>query len=502
MRLELKRGMNDTVLLNDYYNSDINSLEIALNVLNHHSRDKRLEKCVILSDIRQSGFQREELYSRVNTLLVNAGADSFIGIGPEVSRSSRLFTLKKEFFPSTAAFLSALKNRTFSHQAILIKGARDFRFEEISAFLQQKQHQTVLEINLNAMVDNLNCFKSLLLPGTRVMVMVKAFSYGTGDVEIARILQVQHVDYLAVAVTDEGKELRNAGITIPVIVMNPEPHSFQQMVDWELEPNLYSFPLAEEFARIVDLNGISEYPVHLKIDTGMNRLGIKTEEEIARITTFLVRHPFLKVRSLFSHLAASDDPRMDVFTREQFTRFGEASDQITRSLGYPVMRHILNSAGIERFPEFQFEMVRLGIGLYGISSTGLPLKPIGRLRSVISQVKEVTPGETVGYSRAGSVSRISRIAVIPVGYADGIDRRWGNGKGKVIVNGKKAPLTGNVCMDMLMADVTGIECQPGDEAEIFGEGITVQEMAEAIGTIPYEVLTGISQRVKRVYLQE
>jgi Alr-MurF fusion protein len=502
MRLELKRGVNECLLLNDYYNSDINSLEIALTVLTHHARSRNMQKRIILSDIRQSGLKQEELYPRVNSMLVNAGIDCIVGIGPHITRAADSFTIPKEFYHSTGEFLSAYKNHPLTNEAILIKGARDFRFEEISSSLQLKQHQTVLEINLNSLVENLNCIKSLLLPGTKIMVMVKAFSYGSGDTEIARILQLQHVDYLAVAVTDEGKELRNTGIKVPVIVMNPESHSFQQMVDYQLEPNLYSLSLAEGFARTVDLNGINQYPVHVKVDTGMNRLGIKGEAEIERMIDFFHSHPYMKLRSIFSHLAASDDPVMDDFTLEQMMRFDEISSRIIKTLDYPVMRHILNSAGIERFPQYQFEMVRLGIGLYGISATTLPLKPIGRLISTISQIKDVHPDETIGYNRSGKVQQISRIAVIPVGYADGLDRRLGNLTGNVAIRGKKVPIVGNICMDMFMADVTCIDCSPGEEVEIFGEYITVQEMASSIGTIPYEILTGISQRVKRVYIQE
>lgn len=502
MRLELKKGMNSSILLNDYYNSDINSLEIALSVLAQQAVSNHLEKLVILSDIRQSGFPGNELYRQVNRMLENAGIDKIIGIGPEISRESGLFSMDKQFFLSTGEFIYSLKNNQLPKAAILIKGARDFRFEEISAILQYKSHQTVLEINLNALINNLNVFRSLLHPGTRIMVMVKAFSYGSGDVDIAKALQLQHVDYLAVAVTDEGKELRQAGISIPIIVMSPEPHSFQQMIDYHLEPNLYSVQLAEEFIRAVDINAIEQYPVHLKIDTGMNRLGLKTEEEIRQIIHLLKAHPQLKVESVFSHLAASDDPCYDHFTLEQIRKFGTLSGNLITSLGYPVMRHILNSAGIERFPDYQYEMVRLGIGLYGISSTRLTLKPVSKLRSLISQIKEVGPDETVGYSRSGKVEKTSYIAVVPAGYADGLNRRLGNRKGYVFINGKKAPIIGNICMDMCMIDVTGISCHAGDEVEFFGENIPVQEVAQWVGTIPYEILTGISQRVKRIYLQE
>jgi Alr-MurF fusion protein len=502
MRLELKKGMNNCVLLNDYYNSDINSLEIALSVLVQQAASNHLEKIVILSDIRQSGYPGKVLYRQVNNLLENAGVDKVIGIGGNISEAGNLFSMKKQFFNSTGEFIANHHKINFSQAAILIKGARDFLFEDISAVLQLKSHQTMLEINLNALVHNLNVFRSLLSPETKIMVMVKAFSYGSGDVEIAKALQLQRVDYLAVAVTDEGKELRQAGITVPVIVMSPEPHSFQQMIDYQLEPNLYSVQLAEEFSRIVAINALDQFPVHLKIDTGMNRLGLKTEEEIMQIMQLLKANPHLKVRSLFSHLAASDDPTFDNFTNGQIIRFGILSSMVIASLEYPVMRHMLNSAGIERFPEYQYEMVRLGIGLYGISSTQLALMPVSRLRSLVTQIKMVGPEETVGYNRSGKVEKPSTIAIVPAGYADGLDRRLGNNNGKVYINGKIASIVGNICMDMCMINVTGIPCKPGDEAEFFGENIPVQEVAGIVGTIPYEILTGISQRVKRIYTQE
>lgn len=502
MRLEIKRGINGSLLLNDFYNSDINSLEIALAVLNSQAEKNHLEKIVILSDIRQSGLPHPELYGRVNKLLTGANAGRIIGVGREISKAEALFTLRKDFFPTTGELIRNIGSLHLSQAAILMKGAREFRFEEISERLQQQMHQTVLEINLNALVENLNIFRSLLKPDTRVMVMVKAFSYGSGDTEIAKILQFHRADYLAVAVADEGKELRQAGITLPVVVMNPEHHSFQQMIDYYLEPNLYSVQLAEEFIRAVDLNALLHYPVHLKIDTGMNRLGIKTDEEIGEMIRLCKESPQIRVKSVFSHLAASEDPQMDRFTLSQIGRFRECCDGIIRSLGYPVMRHILNSAGIERFGDFQFEMVRLGIGLYGISSTGLPLKPVSKLKSCLSQIKMVDAGETVGYNRSGKIGRLSKIGIVPVGYADGLDRRLGNTRGKVYVNGHPAPITGNICMDMCMIDVTGIECKVGDEVEIFGQNINVAETAVAAGTIPYEILTGISQRVKRIYIQE
>ena len=502
MRLELKKGIHGAMLLNDFYNSDINSLEIALSVLNRQAEKNHLEKVVILSDIRQSGLPPDRLYRQVNNLLSASGVERLIGIGSAIHAAGDIFSMEKQFFSSTGEFLKQIRRVKLSQAALLIKGARDFRFEEISEALQEKAHQTILEINLNALVENLNIFRGRLLPGTKIMVMVKAFSYGSGDVEIARLLQYNRVDYLAVAVTDEGKELREGGITLPIIVMNPEQHSFQQMIDYRLEPNLYSVELAGQFYRTAALNAVRDFPVHLKIDTGMNRLGLKSEEEVAGVVASCRVHSVLRVQSLFSHLAASDDPAMDQFTLGQIRRFRELGDLAAGMLEYPVMRHILNSAGIERFGDYQFDMVRLGIGLYGVSATGLPLKPISRLKSTLSQIKEVLPGETVGYNRSGVVVRPSRIAVVPVGYADGLDRRLGNGNGMVAIRGSMAPLIGNICMDMCMVDVTDVACESGDEAEFFGERIPVSEVAERAGTIPYEILTGISQRVKRIYIQD
>ncbi len=502
MRLELKKGIHGSLLLNDYYNSDINSLEIALSVLNRQAEKNHLEKVVILSDIRQSGLPPARLYRQVNNLLEASGVERLIGIGNAIRSEGDSFSMQRQFFSTTGEFLSQVGRLKLGHAALLIKGARDFRFEEIAEALQEKAHQTILEINLNALVENLNTFRQRLKPGTKIMVMVKAFSYGSGDVEIAKLLQYNRVDYLAVAVTDEGKELREGGITLPIIVMNPEQHSFQQMIDYRLEPNLYSVELAGQFARAAALNAVRDFPVHLKIDTGMNRLGLKSAEEMAAVVEVCRSQSQLRVQSVFSHLAASEDPAMDTFTLGQISRFREMGDLAAGMLNYPVMRHILNSAGIERFANYQFDMVRLGIGLYGVSSTGLPLKAISRLKSTLSQIKEVMPGETVGYNRAGVIERRSRIAVIPVGYADGLDRRLGNGNGMVYINGVMAPLTGNICMDMCMADVTGVACKTGDEAEFFGDRISIREVAERAGTIPYEILTGISQRVKRIYVQD
>ena len=502
MRLEIKQGINNNILINDYYNSDLNSLTIALSVLKQQAINEHQQKIVILSDIQQTGLSSEKLYSEVNRLLKEWQIDKLIGIGPAISDNRDQFSIKANFFNNSDEFENRFSYRSIQSAAILIKGARQFRFEKISGHLQQKSHQTVLEINLNALIHNLNIFRGLLKPETKIMVMVKAFSYGSGDVEIARLLQYQNVDYLAVAVADEGVLLRNAGIRLPIIVMNPERESFQNMISYRLEPNIYDIRLLQEFVRSIEESGIHEFPVHLKIDTGMNRLGLKTTEELSRSIEIIRQSRTVKIQSVFSHLAGSDEAALDKFTSEQFERFVEAFSLISKAFTYPIDRHILNSAGIERFSQKQYEMVRLGIGLYGISQTGLSLENIGTLKSTVSQVKTIAENETVGYNRKGKVSEQSKIAIVPVGYADGLDRKLGNGNGNAFVNGKKVSIIGNICMDMLMLDVSGIKVETGDKVEFFGPNISIAEIAQKADTIPYEILTGISQRVKRVYLQE
>lgn len=502
MRLEIKKGDNNCLLINDYYNSDLTSFSIALSVLNQQAKKGHLKKQVILSDIQQTGIPDNELYQQVNQLIIQWQIDKIIGVGPEISANSEVFSIPGEYFFNTEILLrSQLKNQ-LSNSAILIKGARDFAFERISEILQQKAHQTVLEIDLNALTHNLNVFRGLLKKETKIMVMVKAFSYGSGDVEVARLLQYQNVDYLAVAVTDEGVELRKAGIETPIMVMNPEEHSFQNIIDYQLEPNIYSRQLLMAFEKTVTQNAIQNFPVHLKIDTGMNRLGFKSEEEIEDVINTISGGNSFKIKSVFSHLAASDETNFDSFTKAQFALFEKLSKKITDAFPYKIDRHILNSAGIERFPEKQMEMVRLGIGLYGVSATGLPLENISTFKSTVSQVKKVKPGETIGYGRKGEVEKISEIAIVPVGYADGLDRKLSNRKGEAFVNSNRVPVIGNICMDMLMLDVTGENVKAGDSVEFFGPNIPITEVAKKAGTIPYEILTGISQRVKRIYLHE
>ena len=503
MRLEMKEGINNCLLINDYYNSDINSLQIALSFLNNHAQMPYERTTVILSDIQQSGIPDKQLYREVARLLQLNKTSHLIGIGPRIRTRADLFEMPAEFYESTDQFLESFQPANYSQECILLKGARAFHFERISSILQKKYHQTVLEIDLNALTDNLNLFRSLLHPKTRMMVMVKAFSYGSGMAEIARILQFHKVDYLAVAVADEGVELRQAGIDLPILVMNPEEHSFENMIEFRLEPNIYSEEIFDAFRKVLQQNAVVRYPVHLKLDTGMHRLGFDSEETIERLLAKLMVQEQMVVRSIFSHLAGADEAMHDEFTIAQIEQFLYFSSMITEKLPYKVFRHILNSAGIERFPQFQFEMVRLGIGLYGVSANGNEqIRSISRLKTTISQLRLIPAGQTVGYGRKGVITHDSQIAVLPIGYADGYDRRLSNGVGKVYVKGHIVPVIGNICMDMCMIDVSGLQVAVGDEVELMGEHIPVSDIAQTIGTIPYEILTGISQRVKRVYLQE
>ena len=503
MRLEIKEGINNCLLINDYYNSDINSLQIALGFLNNHAKQPYLRKTVILSDIQQAGIPDEQLYQEVARLLQLNSTGRIIGIGPRIRKYSGFFGMPSLFFESTSQFLGSVDADHFRQECILLKGARDFHFERISSFLQKKYHQTVLEIDLNALVGNLNFFRSAIHPETKIMVMVKAFSYGSGMAEIARILQFHKVDYLAVAVADEGIELRQAGIDLPIVIMNPEEHSFENMIEFRLEPNIYSAGIFDSFRKVLQQHAVVRYPVHLKLDTGMHRLGFDSVEDIKTLAEKLVAQDEMVVRSVFSHLAGSDEAVHDPFTIAQVQQFIKLSSLITEKLPYKIYRHILNSAGIERFPEFQFDMVRLGIGLYGVSAAGnQQIKSISRLKTCISQIRTVKEGETIGYGRKGVAVTELQIAVLPIGYADGYDRHLSNGVGKVFLKNQVVPVIGNICMDMCMIDVTGLPVAVGDEVELMGEHILVSDIAESIGTIPYEILTGISQRVKRVYLQE
>ena len=503
MRLEVKEGVRNCLIINDSYNSDINSLGIALDFLNQQATAKNLSKTLILSDILQSGQSPDELYKTVAGLVKNKNIQRVIGIGTEISKHEALFqSLDKTFFEHTEDFLKSSLVRELRNEIILLKGSRKYHFEDISGKLELITHETTLEVNLNALVDNLNYFRSKLRPETKMMCMVKAFAYGSGAVEVARTLQHNRCDYLAVAVADEGAELRHEGIRIPIIVMNPEKGSFGMIFDNKLEPEIYSFRLLDSFVVAAEKLGLTDYPIHIKIDSGMHRLGFEPQD-MEQLLEKLKNQSQVKVRSVFSHLSGSDEAKFDSFTEKQVSVFTACADQLSAVFTHHIMRHILNSAGIERFPEYQFDMVRLGIGHYGISSVPeVNLKQVCALKTVILQIKKVKGGETVGYGRKGIINTDKFIAIIPIGYADGFDRKLGNGVGEVLINGKRAKVIGNVCMDLVIIDVTGIEAKEGDVVEIFGDHITVSEVADWLKTIPYEVLTSVSRRVKRVYFQE
>ncbi len=504
MRLEQLEGVHGSVLINDSYNSDLNSLEIALDFLKSHSR--RNGYTAIVSDILQSGKETDELYRKVAALIRAKGIDRFIGIGKAmVANQSEFKGAQAAFYDSTEAYLAAIDKRDFIRENILLKGARPFRFERIADILQEKTHETVLEIDLNRMRDNLNFFKSLLHPETRIMAMVKAFAYGSGSYDVARLLAHEKVDYLAVAYTDEGISLRENGIDLPIMVLNPELGALGSLIRYRLEPQIYSLNLLDHFLEVLlDYPDSLPYPIHIKLNTGMNRLGFDkgdTDTLIAR----LVKTDLVELKAVFTHLAASDDPDSDEATEAQMADFKAMTYLIQKAIGKPFMRHILNSSGIIRHAAHQMDMVRLGLGLYGLTSAPAfqqKLKPVSRLISSISQIRAVKAGAGIGYNPSRKLEKDKLIAVIPIGYADGLPRTLGNGLGSIYINGQQAPIMGNVCMDMTMVDVTNIPCAEGDAVEVFGDNMSIYEVATKLKTIPYEVLTNISQRVKRVFIQE
>jgi alanine racemase len=499
MRLELIKGINQCTLINDSYNSDLASLTIALDFLNQQNQHKL--KTLILSDIFQSGKKEEDLYQEVSEIIKEKGINRFIGVGESLSRQKNQFQ-RGVFYLTTNDFLDQLKQQDFADEAILIKGSRSFNFEKISLALRQKVHGTVMEVNLTALIYNLNLFRSMLKPETGIMIMVKAFSYGSGSWEIANVLQYEKVDWLCVAFADEGIALRQSGISLPILVMNPEITSFELMIEHNLEPELYNFRSLLSFEDILKRQNVVSYPVHIKLDTGMHRLGF-SNDEIEKLIRFLKKHEHLEVRTVFSHLAAADEPEHDEFTRQQIRLFTTMSDKFISAFQYRIKRHILNSAGIERFAEAQYDMVRLGIGLYGISLLKKnELRNVCTLKSTISQIKTVLRGESVGYGRVSMAAYDRRIGIVPVGYADGINRRLGNGTGRFLVRGIQVPVIGNICMDMCFVDLTSMNAEEGDEVIIFGESMPVWKVSELLDTIPYEILTGISTRVQRIYYQE
>lgn len=505
MRMELKQGINHCNIINDSYSNDLHSLEMALDFLSQQKQHK--SRTLILSDILQSGLESSKLYSTVFSLLKQKNIDRIYGIGPDISSQQDKFNSlkKKSFFKSTDEFISTIFLSGFHDETVLIKGARQFEFEKISHILELKVHQTVLSINLNAIVHNLKKYKEKLKPYTKIMAMVKAFSYGSGSYEIASLLEFNKVDYLAVAYADEGIDLRKAGITLPIMVMNIDSSTFDSIVNYHLEPEIFSFSLLHDFTDYLKRSEIQNYPVHLKIDTGMHRLGF-TENEINELSKKIAGNHFLKIKSVFSHLAASENPSEDDYTLLQFTVFKRCCSKIEKSLNYIFDKHIDNTSGISRHPELQMDMVRLGIGLYGIDSNKKMqknLRNVSTLTTTISQIKKLKAGDTVGYGRMGKVDKNSVIAVVRIGYADGYSRRLGNGTGKMLIKGKLVPVIGNVCMDMTMLNITGIKgIKEGDEVIVFGENLPLQTLAQWAQTIPYEIMTGVSQRVKRIYYEE
>ncbi len=499
IRLQAKKGINNCILIDDSYSSDYQSLKIALDFLEQQKLHPK--KTIILSDIFQGGLPIEKLYEKVALAIQNNKIDRIIVIGETISKYlSELANVIS--FNSTPDFLKQFNTQSFQNETILIKGARSFNFDEIVVLLEEKNHETVLEINLDAITHNLNFYKSKLQPSTKIMVMVKAFGYGNGGFEIAKLLEHNAIDYLGVAFADEGIELRKAGITLPIMVLNPENSSFNAMIAYDLEPEIYSITGLQAFLQLTQQKNINSYPIHIKLDTGMHRLGFE-ENEIETLISLLKNNNFIHVKSVFSHLSASDDSNFKDFTQKQFDRFNRYSEKLISELGIKPIRHILNTSGIFNYgKEMQLEMVRLGIGLYGVGNSEIEnnnLQNVSTLKSVISQIRVVIEGESIGYSRKFMVNKEIRVATIPIGYADGIRRAWGNEKGYVMINNQKATILGNICMDMLMVNVTTINCMAGDEVIIFGEKPTVNEIASITHTIAYEILTGISQRVKRIF---
>ena len=503
MRLEVKEGQHGCTLINDSYNSDINSLDIALDFMSRRVNDQR-QRTLLLSDILQSGRSAEELYGEVNSLCEQRGVDTLIGIGPQISAHAALFRLPNTFFfATTDEFLHSDTFRQLHDEVVLIKGARTFGFDRITERLEQKVHETILEVNLNAVVDNLNYYRSFLKPETKLVCMVKADAYGAGAVEVAKTLQDHRVDYLAVAVADEGVTLRRNGITQNIMIMNPEMTAFKTMFDWDLEPEVYSFRLMNELIHAAEKQGITGWPVHIKLDTGMHRLGFDPDKDMDELIKRLKAQNAIIPRSVFSHFMGSDSDDFDRFSAMQFEKFDRASRQLQAAFDHKILRHMDNSAAIEHFPERQMDMCRLGLGLYGVDPRdNRMLSTVSTLKTTILQLRHVPKDETVGYSRKGVLTRDSDIAAIPIGYADGLNRHLGRGACYCLVNGQKAPYVGNICMDVAMIDVTGIPCKEGDSVEIFGEHLPVTVLSDALQTIPYEVLTSISNRVKKVYFQD
>ncbi len=509
MRLELKEAINQCYLIDDSYNNDLSGLQMALNFMKLQQQASK--SVVILSDMYETNLPDSVLYPAIFQMLRELKVDVLVGIGERIaSPLTPEGGMIKYFFPTTEAFLASPLITSFHEALILVKGSRNFAFEQIVKRLQKKAHGTVLEINLDALTHNLNFYRSLLKPKTKIMAMVKAFAYGSGSAEVAQWLQFHRVDYLGVAYADEGVFLRKNGITLPIMVLNPTPDSFALCAEYALEPEIYSFKILDEYIKFA--SNLPAHPsprppvplIHLKLDTGMRRLGFEAGEvgKLADILQTLPAH--VRVASVFSHMAGADDSRHNEFSQSQIALFKQGTAILEEKLGYSFLKHLANSPAIVRFPEAHFDMARLGVGLYGVEASTLfphSLATVATFKTIISQIKNINKGETVGYGRWGKAETDMTIATIAVGYADGFLRRLSRGAGKVGINGKLAPVFGNVCMDMTMVDITGIQAEVGDEVIIFGEAPnpTIFDMAEALQTIPYEVLTLVSERVKRVF---
>lgn len=502
MRLELKKGINNNSIIDDSYSNDLSSLLIALDFLKQQQQHPH--KMLILSDLPIGEQDKTKLYTKIAAMLKGKGIDRFIGVGKHLRQHAALFSMDARFFDTTEELLANITKLNIQHSTVLIKGGRVFGFENVSKALTLQTHETTLEINLNALEYNLNSYKSLLQQGTKLMVMVKAFSYGSGSFEIANLLQFNKVDYLTVAYADEGIALRKSGITLPIVVMSPGEDTFEQMIHYRLEPEIYSFAELDTFIHALSVIKTETYPIHIKVDTGMHRLGFELDQ-VGELLTKLKRTDKIIVKSVFSHLAASGSREHDDFTREQIRLFDVFTKDLAQGLGYHFIRHIANTSAISRFPQAQFDMVRLGIGLYGVSADvehPLPLQSVTRLRTGVTQIKHIKAGETVGYNRNGRLPGEGTIATVKIGYADGYSRRFGNGVGKMLIKGELVPTVGDICMDMCMLDVTGMDVKEGEEVLVMGDELSPDSLAKAIGTIPYEILTSISQRVRRVYYFE
>ena len=497
MRLQLKKGINNSSIIDDSYSNDLASLKISLEFLNQQNQHN--SKTLILSEM-EGLAESEKLQQKLIGLLNSSELQKFIWVGNKYPWLKDIeIDLMKEY-ATTEEFLEHLTELNLSDESILIKGARKFQFERIVQRLALRSHGTVLEINLNAISNNLMLYRSLIPKNVKLMAMVKAFSYGSGSFEVANLLQFSKVDYLTVAFADEGVELRTAGIALPIMVLSPDRDTFQSLIQHNLEPEVYSMDFLHEFIEFLEEQKINDFKIHLKLDTGMHRLGF-FPSEIDAVVEKLKSQKQVRVQSFFTHLVASGDPNQDEFTASQISSYLTAAQKLEQGLGYTFIKHVANTSAIVRWPQAHLDMVRLGIGLYGVDmDKNLPnLEQVGCLKTTVTQIKELQAGETVGYDRKGVLSRDSKIATVKIGYADGYARRFGNSVGKMQINGFLAPTVGNICMDMCMLDVTGQDVQVGDEVLVFPD---LMQAASDIGTIPYELLVNISSRVKRVYYYE